>query len=54
MTTTILDLLGSLLLIVALGLVITSVFGLPAGLAAAGAALLGLSWVIDRRAGAKK
>lgn len=48
MTTTILDLIGALLLVLAGGLFAASVLGVPAGLAAAGAGLLLLSWLIDR------
>jgi len=46
-TTTILDLLGALLLVAALALVTGSAYGLPAGLAACGGGLLVLSWLID-------
>ncbi len=56
MTTTILDLLGILLLILAGALFAAALWGLPAGLAVAGAGLLGLSWLIDfaKRKGGKK
>ncbi|WP_168404742.1 hypothetical protein [Arthrobacter silvisoli] len=45
--TTILDLLGALLLIVALGLAVAA-WSVPAALAATGAALLFLSWLADK------
>lgn len=56
MTTTILDLIGALLLVLAGGLFLGSVLGVPAGLAAAGAGLLALSWLIDfaKRKGGKR
>lgn len=46
--TTILDLAGALLLVLAAGLFTGIVWGIPAGLAVAGALLLALSWLIDR------
>lgn len=57
MTTTILDLIGALLLVVAFGLYAWAELGLPAGLAAGGGSLLVLSWLIDAakaRKGGKK
>lgn len=51
--TTLLDLLGSLLLVAALGIALALVH--PAlGLAAAGAALLALSWFVDARTSRRK
>lgn len=51
--TTLLDLLGSLLLVAALGVALALVH--PAlGLAAAGAALLALSWFVDARTPRRK
>lgn len=47
MTTTILDLIGALLLVLALSLFAASLWGVLAGLAVAGAGLLVLSWLID-------
>ncbi len=46
--TSILDLLGSLLVIVAIALAV-AVYTLPGALAAAGVLVLLLSWLIDRR-----
>lgn len=46
--TTILDLLGSLLVIVAIALAV-AFYTLPGALASAGVLLLGLSWLVDRR-----
>lgn len=48
MTTTILDLIGALLLVLAFGLFAAAELGVPAGLAAGGGSLLVLSWLIDR------
>ena len=47
--TSILDLLGSILVIVAIALAV-AVYTLPGALASAGVLLLVLSWLIDRRA----
>jgi hypothetical protein len=46
--TTWLDLLGSLLLVLAVGVLIAE-WTIPGALAAAGALLIVLSWLIDRR-----
>jgi uncharacterized membrane protein YqgA involved in biofilm formation len=45
--TTMLDLIGALLLIVALGLAVAA-WSVPAALAAAGMSLLLLSWLVDK------
>lgn len=46
--TTILDLLGSLLVIVAIALAV-AVYTMPGALATSGVLLLVLSWLVDRR-----
>ncbi|PRB69510.1 hypothetical protein [Arthrobacter sp. MYb213] len=46
--TSLLDLLGSLLVIVAIVLAV-AVYTLPGAIASAGILLLGLSWLVDRR-----
>lgn len=48
MVTTFLDLLGILLVLLALGLVLASWVGIPLALAICGAVVLGVSWAIDR------
>lgn len=48
--TTILDLAGILLLILAGSLFAAAVLGAPAGLAVGGVGLLGLSWLVDHSA----
>lgn len=54
MVTTILDLLGSLLLVAGLAVWLGALLGLAAGLVAAGVGLLVLSWIIDRPKKARK
>lgn len=51
--TTVLDLVGALLLIVAIALWV-AVWSLPAGIAIAGVGLLVLSWLVDRRGRPRK
>ncbi|WP_461634491.1 hypothetical protein [Glutamicibacter soli] len=46
--TSLLDLLGSLLIIAAIALAV-AMFSIPGALASAGALLLVMSWLIDRR-----
>lgn len=48
--TTLLDLVGVLLLVLGIALAVAFWF-VPAGVAAAGIGLLGTSWLIDRRRG---
>jgi hypothetical protein len=52
--TDILDLLGSLLLILAVGMAVAQFLGVVAALVAAGLLVLALSWGIDRRGGGGK
>lgn len=57
MTTTILDLVGILLLILAGALFAAALWGVPAGLAVGGVGVLFLSWLIDhaeKRKGGKQ
>lgn len=54
MLTTILDLLGALLVIAALSWFLTGLLGIYAGMLAAGVLILLLSWLIDRRKGGAK
>jgi hypothetical protein len=42
------DLLGLALVVVALGLYVGALLGVPAGLASAGVVILAASWLIDR------
>lgn len=49
MITDVLDLIGLILLVAALGVWAGFTYGLPVGLAAAGAAVLAVSWFIDYR-----
>ena len=49
MLTTVLDLLGFVLLVLAIALLVAQ-WSTPAALAAAGAGFLAVSWYIDRRA----
>jgi hypothetical protein len=49
MITDVLDLIGLILLVAALGIWAGATFGLPVGLAAAGVSVLFVSWFIDRR-----
>lgn len=51
--TDILDLLGLLLIVVALALA-AGLFFLPAAFAVAGAGVLVVSWLVDRKAGDRK
>lgn len=50
MLTTILDLIGLLLLVLALAVVGWSMAAPPAGIAAGGVGVLAVSWLVDRRA----
>lgn len=52
MVTSVLDLAGALLLVVALAVLVWPL-SVPGALAAAGVALLLLSWLVDRLAGAR-
>lgn len=49
MLTTVLDLLGFVLLVLAIALLVAQ-WSTPAALAAAGAGFLAVSWLVDRRA----
>lgn len=49
MLTTILDLLGALLVITATAWFVAGLVGIIAGVGLAGLLILGLSWLIDRR-----
>lgn len=53
MLTTVLDLVGALLVIAALSWFLTGLLGIYAGMLAAGVLILLLSWLIDRRASGK-